>query len=96
MAWETRGNNRYYYKKRRIGRKVVSSYAGTGPMVEEMVLHEDRRRELIKTNRQEAGLMEQQITKASQLTKYITEGVLLVSGFHKHKGQWRRKRHVKK
>ena len=30
MGWETRGNNTYYYRKRRVGPSVVSEYAGSG------------------------------------------------------------------
>jgi hypothetical protein len=30
MAWETRRGRQYYYRKKRIGTKVVSVYVGSG------------------------------------------------------------------
>ncbi len=30
MAWESRGNGSYYYRKQRIGGRVVSEYVGQG------------------------------------------------------------------
>ncbi len=29
MAWEARGNSTYYYRKRRIGTRVMSTYVGS-------------------------------------------------------------------
>ena len=30
MGWEKRGNGLYYYRKKRMGQRVVSEYMGTG------------------------------------------------------------------
>ncbi len=30
MPWESRGDNRYYYRKRREGRRVLSEYLAPG------------------------------------------------------------------
>ena len=60
MAWETRGQRSYYYRKYRDGSKVKSEYVGpgvAGEMAEKLDLEEKQRkdqkakqeRELIKT-----------------------------------------------
>ena len=30
MGWEKRGNNKYYYRKKREGKRVISIYFGKG------------------------------------------------------------------
>ena len=49
MAWEARGNKSYYYRKRRIGRRVVSEYVGSSETAELIagmdVLDQEQRQE---------------------------------------------------
>lgn len=99
MAWETRGNSSYYYRKRRIGKKVVSEYIGKGIFVEEVAnsdLEEiQRKNEALEANKQAIREIETLSLKVAQieyLTKRIVRGFLIASGFHNHKGEWRKKR----
>lgn len=102
MAWETRGNNSYYYRKRRIGEKVVSEYIGKGRVAEDIVDLDLAERQFQKEaldqekrDFDEIEALSLQVTEAENLIKHILSIYLIASGFHKHKGQWRRKRNVR-
>jgi hypothetical protein len=102
MAWETRGNGRYYYRKVRAGRRVVSEYVGSGEVAQLIAQLEEVR--------QEQGIWEQMKQKAERealeadqavdreldriggLVRSLQAAVLLVNDYHTHKGQWRRRR----
>ena len=99
MAWETRGGNRYYYRKRKVNGKVVSEYVGKGPVAQEIASMDlaerrERNRELdaIKKERSELELLERQAMQSISATKRMVESFLILVGCHKHKGQWRRMR----
>jgi len=103
MAWETRGRNSYYYRKKRVGGKVVSEYMGKGLLVQEIASRDlaerqKRNRELdaIKKEKNELKLLDNQIMQSMSAIGQIVEGFLIMSGFHKHKGQWRRIRDGRK
>ena len=53
MAWEKRGNNSYYYQKRRIGDRVVSDYIGAGPVAEMIALTDADERQRKEYERQQ-------------------------------------------
>lgn len=99
MAWETRGNNIYYYRKRRVGCRVISEYIGRGAIAQEIAFMdlETKEERLEKSRRVEQqlgefSLFENQVTQVSLLVDRIVGGFLVISGFHKRKGQWRRRR----
>lgn len=103
MGWEYRGNNKYYYRKKRVGKKVVSEYIGAGPAAEKIAQEDEverrkRKRERIAWERRKAEIME--LDDALDLLEGITRNLihanLLLAGFHTHKGQWRRKRNVRR
>ena len=102
MGWETRGNNTYYYKKKRQGTKVVSEYAGTGDLArinasleQEKGEMQEAEKQFLKEKRTEIEGLEQKTSQADNLMRRLLEGILLLSGYHKHKGQWRRRRYAK-
>ena len=102
MGWEIRGNNSYYYRKKRISGKVVSEYVGRGLVAQEIAsmdlakrLEENKGIVTTIQERNELQLLDQQITQVSSFIKQILEEVLITSGFHKHKGQWRKVRNGK-
>jgi hypothetical protein len=98
MPWESRGGNRYYYRKRRDGRHVVSEYLGSGITAtliaeceaarrqEEVHARaaEHRRRAPVETARQTVRSI------AGDL-RTLVAAVLVANGFHQHKRQWRRR-----
>lgn len=102
MAWETRGNNTYYYKKERRGNRVVSTYYGKGEFadliasfdeIEQRKTEIERQKELeIKEKLDEKSL---EIEQIHQKNAELVEIVLRLLGFHKYKGQWRKKRNAK-
>ncbi len=99
MGMETRGNNRYYYRKERRGTRVISSYVGTGATAELIAQCEFWRR---AEERQERAKLkgEQEASKQQALLVLGTEAgvrdlvkaVFIACGFHQHKRQWRKNR----
>ena len=97
MSWERRGNRRYYYRKRREGDRVFSEYVGAGDLAETAATLDALEREFRRAERQrreELRALDAQIDEVCDLIRALTYAALLVSGYHTHKGQWRRKRHV--
>ena len=102
MGWEKRkgGSGRYYTRSRRVNGRVVREYIGCGPVaeaiaaldVEERWLREAqhrRHREQIAA----AEATDKVIKDFGRLCDLLVEVELLKAGYHKHKGEWR-KRHV--
>lgn len=99
MGWELRNGKRYYYRKIRRGRRVVSEYVGTGEFVE-LLFKMDAIDRINKTHKKTAWKKKKDAVKKlskdfNQLAKVIysmARASLLISGYHSHKGQWRRNR----
>lgn len=100
MGWESRGNGRYYYTKQRHGQQVVSQYIGTGKFAEAIAalgrMEQQKRRMEIEEKRLlqrklEIDMdMDRQLNEVWQLTRQVLTAVLLLNGYHTHKGQWRK------
>lgn len=99
MAWETRNGRHYYYRKRREDGQVVSEYFGTGELAMLAarldVLEQEReateRAEWRRYQAEQAAL-DGEIAEFAGLVQTMTAAVLLVSGCHRPKRQWRVKR----
>lgn len=100
MSWEDRDGRRYYYRKHRIGQRVVSEYVGSG-LLAEMVSEQDEMDrqqrmqgheefERLKTNDKNLG---SELDSLIEATRACVRASLLISGFHPHRGQWRKKRY---
>lgn len=97
MAWEFRNGGRYYYRKRRQGKQVVSEYIGGGLVGEFASLcdYEDKfkadvqRAELMQA-KENAAELGRDIRKAQEYTQAFTRAVLLLSGYHAPRRQWRK------
>jgi len=99
MGWERRGDNLYYYRKRREGDHVVSEYVGRGE-VAELIAHLDAlereqreaEREAWRQEQAEITAVDQMLDEAEGVVRTLTRAYLLAAGYHTHKGQWRRRR----
>jgi hypothetical protein len=100
MGWESRGNRLYYYRKRREGQRVVSEYLGTG-MTASLIAELDNEDYLEraynatewKKQRNEQKGLERNLDNVQESINSVVRAVMLTSGYHAHKGQWRKIRH---
>ena len=99
MAWRNRKNSKCYCRSLRVGKRVLSEYLGSGPEAELSakldILRREQRRDsretwlrLVSCLRDGDRLLEN-LTKSARL---LTYAVLVLSGLHAHKGEWRRRR----
>ena len=92
-------DNRYYYRKRRVGRRVVSEYVGSG-LIAEKVSEQDemdrqqrmRDRKSFENLKVDNKKMDDDLDSLIDVTRAYIRVSFLLSGFHPHKGQWRKKR----
>src|SRR5690606_27129478 len=96
MAWEERNGRSYYYQKRREGERVVSQYIGAGYVATlaaqlDQIERERRAAERAQWHRQQAvhAALDSEIAEYARLVQTITAAVLLASGCHRPKRQWR-------
>lgn len=99
MGWEIRKGNFYLYRKRRIGRRVVSEYLGCGMLAEVQDALDEEGRERKVTAREEALLerkkqleLDRDIDCTLDLCSGILSTTLIAYGYHTHKGTWRKQR----
>lgn len=98
MAWEDRNGNRYYYRKRRIGDRVVSEYMGGDIASLFAMIDENERerrdldREIDRAEREEQQDLDHQVDEVISLARVLADATLLAAGYHRHKGQWRKRR----
>jgi hypothetical protein len=98
MGWEQRGGGKFYYRKRRVGGRVVSEYVGNSDAAElnAWLAAEMRRERKEEKERMEEALAEDQradrvFQELDDWVHAITHGYLTAHGFHQHKGEWRHK-----
>jgi hypothetical protein len=98
MAWEKRGNNRYYYRKRWVNGRVKSEYVGAGlaaelsAEVDTLIRQEqDASRAAWQETVEKVRNAERTLTEAESLVRSLTAAVLVVNGCYSHKRQWRRR-----
>ena len=99
MGWENRNGREYYYQKRRIGGCVVSEYVGAGWLADAAATLDDisrQEREIERAAWREEEAQTQALlsdfNQVEDLARVITRASMLLSGYHPHKGQWRKKR----
>jgi hypothetical protein len=99
MGWKTINGGRYYYRAERVGDRVQTTYFGTGKFGSLMARtdeilkaeREDKRREC-RAEREESALEEKSISDWFDGVQAVADAAMVAAEFHKHKGQWRRKR----
>ena len=101
MGWEARkrGAGSYYYRSVRQEDRVTKEYVGGGRLGQVAAKLDEtqrlRREEEVAYWRAERERLEESAAFLGELTeaaKVLTRAHLLASGFHQHKGQWRRQR----
>jgi hypothetical protein len=99
MALESRGNGKYYYRKRRVGGKVVSEYVGTGYAATLMHLLSEHERQEATEKRQawQAAVdaenqLDALVDGVGEVVNVYADALMLASGYHQHRRQWRKKR----
>lgn len=100
MGWKERsGGRRYYYRNRKVNGRVLSEYVGSGAFAElASQLDEAKRqeaaaqREILRRVLAKQAAIDGQIEEIEQLVKDLVTAVLLATGHHQHKRQWRRER----
>jgi hypothetical protein len=102
MGWETRRNSRYFYRKKRCGRRVISIYYGAGEMAEKVSHQVAQDREIEQQQREADRKLMAQMQAEDAAYEAISEdldvlakGTLLAAGYHQHRGEWRKKRHAR-
>lgn len=99
MAWEKRGNKKYYYRKERVNGRVRSTYIGANhfarlaEQVDRFVSKKRRLTQILsKTNRDQLLREEQEADKILEELHIFTNAMIVINGYHWHKGELRRKR----
>jgi hypothetical protein len=99
MGWKTIGGRRYFYKSERSGGRVKSTYFGAGEartLMANMVaierLERAAEREELREERSESDAEESAVSEWFDGIQAVADAAMIEAGFHKHKGQWRRKR----
>jgi hypothetical protein len=100
VGWESRERGGpYYTRSRREGGRVVREYVGgglAGRLASESDRIERERREAEKRQyRQELERLRSllaPVLKLSEAAEVLTRAELIASGYHRHKGEWRRER----
>jgi hypothetical protein len=101
MAWEERERGgRYYYKSERTeDGKVKKHYIGSGE-VAELIAHADETRRRAREARharereelERAEALAAPVLEIDEAAEVLARAVLVASGYHRHKGEWRRER----
>jgi len=96
MGWEKRGSGQYYYRKKRVNGRVVSEYVGSGILAEATQMLEKGKADLEKIEqrieKEQAAAIDQAIDQNLESIGELIKGVLIDHGYHKVKGEWRKKR----
>ena len=103
MGWEQRNGSSYYYRKERSGKSVKSVYVGTGliaGLAADLDTNDNAKkkaeREAFRREVERQNAIDSRIDEVCRMTEMLTRAALIASGFHLHRGQWRRRRNGEK
>lgn len=99
MSWETRKHKKYFYQSHRVNGKRVRLYMGRGPAAQLAAAAEEldararaaERAELQALDKEFAHI-EQILDHHERLLQLLVAAHLILAGYYKHKGQWRKRR----
>ena len=100
MAWlTTKTGRRYYYRRRKVGGRVLSEYVGSSYLGELCAQLDEHDRWKLKAERHklrqaiaEQDDLDNQIDVLGKRLDDLVTAALLVAGYHRHKRQWRKAR----
>lgn len=100
MAIEYRNSNMYYYRKRRVGNRVISEYIGKGESALlfanlDRIEREEQRMKarILRENMKKLEIIDQDLSEIEEMTRTLIETYLVSKGFYKTKSrEWRLKR----
>lgn len=103
MALVERNGNIYYYSKKKVAGRVVTTYEGAGVVAELAAYRaererEERERRIEEARERELGLLtpmaeiDRQIEQLSSVIDLLAKALLIEEGYHQHKRQWRKRR----
>ena len=100
MALETRnGRGRYYTRSFRVNGRMVREYVGAGQAGEQAARQDKMEREQRQLEREardqersELAAMTEALEALAAETEARVKEILEERGYHRHKGQWRKKR----
>jgi hypothetical protein len=99
MGWKNINGRRYYYKSKRVGNRIESRYFGAGESgslvarIDELErLEEAAERWAEREQREQAIEEERAIAGWFDDVQAVADAAMAEAGFHKHRGQWRRRR----
>lgn len=95
MSWEKRSNKTYYYRRRRLNGRVVSEYLGRGPKAQSIADEDARKNAQERAALQELDRLSQMVDQIGGRIDRLLTAHLLVNGYHRHRGEWRKKRRPK-
>lgn len=101
MGWETRHGRPYYYHKERRGGQVRSRYIRSREIAAGLAALAGVDQQITALRRLEAGqaraaaeVADAPLDALESALATLTRAVLLVNGYHTHKGSWRKSRHA--
>jgi hypothetical protein len=99
MAWERRVSNLYYYQSKRVDGRVRKKYVGAGELAQTIAHADETIRQSRAAHSERARVeLEEARTIASageelcEAADILAVAQLVAAGYHRHKGQWRRRR----
>ena len=99
MAREQRRNREYYYRKQRQGRKVISEYVGGGLLADYAEAkdnirrnQEEQRRAAWQAKKRAEEQLDAILGEVDAAIEPVVTALMLATGHHTHKRQWRKKR----
>ncbi len=95
MGWEKRRGKKYFYHKTRIGSHVESFYVGNNILAYKLqAIMEKKRREeeAYRTMVEGEKKKDSELNACHELVNQLADAVLVLNGYHTHKGEWRKKR----
>jgi hypothetical protein len=102
MSWEQRRGRSYLYRKVREGGRVRSKYLGTGLLAQMSAEEDDEKRRqhsiqrtAARAARQAEAQIDRQLASVESAIAALTQAALSAAGYHRHKGQWRKRRREK-